>query len=220
MKIVVFSDTHLNKSFNEKKFTLLKRVILSADQVIINGDFWEGYQISFSDFIKSPWKKLFPLLKKKKAIYVYGNHDKKEYLDKRVKLFSYLLTKQYQKKINGQLFFFEHGNSRFPLWDDIFKIKTPSFLIKIYNQLISFLLKIFGKKILYFLYQHVNKKIKNNFKKEKNFKKSFLICGHSHWAEIDKNSHFANCGVFNYGLGQYLLIEDGKINLHESWYNR
>ena len=64
MKILVFSDTHLSSTFEEKKFNLLKEIISRADRVIINGDFWEGYLISFKEFLDSRWKELFPLLKK------------------------------------------------------------------------------------------------------------------------------------------------------------
>ncbi len=83
MKTIVLSDTHLYEEFDEKKFNFLKRIISKVDRVIINGDFWDSYICSFSDFINSPWKKLFPLLKTKKTVYIYGNHDKKSLTDKK-----------------------------------------------------------------------------------------------------------------------------------------
>ena len=66
MKILVISDSHLDQNFEQDKLIFLKQLVESVDQVIINGDFWEGYSISFEEFLNSPWKELLPLLKKKK----------------------------------------------------------------------------------------------------------------------------------------------------------
>ena len=89
MKYLVFSDTHLTPKFDHRKFSVLKEAIDQADRAVICGDFWEGFGNSFDDFVSSKWSEtLFPLLKKKKTVYLYGNHDKKEYANDRVSLFS------------------------------------------------------------------------------------------------------------------------------------
>src|SRR3990170_7877882 len=104
MKILVFSDSHLTDKFEEKKFDFLKKIIRQSDLVIINGDFWDGYLTTFSRFISSDWNKLFPLLKSKKTIYIYGNHDRESYIDRNAKLFSDLQTHSYRLKLNGKSF--------------------------------------------------------------------------------------------------------------------
>lgn len=71
MKTLIFSDTHLTKKFDLKKFLFLKRIIESADQVIINGDFWDSWFSDFNGFLKSGWKDLFHSLKEKETIYIY-----------------------------------------------------------------------------------------------------------------------------------------------------
>ena len=63
MKILVFSDTHLTDVFDAARFEAMAKMIDEVDQVIINGDFWDGYIIKFSEFIESGWNQLFPLLK-------------------------------------------------------------------------------------------------------------------------------------------------------------
>ena len=100
MNILVFSDTHLYLPFDGKKFNFLKKIISDSDQVIINGDFFDDYMISFDEFIKSPWNQLFPLLKKKKAIYIFGNHDQEKFSDKRTEQFSDSQKIRYKLIIN------------------------------------------------------------------------------------------------------------------------
>ena len=101
MNILVFSDTHLYLPFDGKKFNFLKKIISDSDQVIINGDFFDDYMISFDEFIKSPWNQLFPLLKKKKAIYIFGNHDQEKFSDKRLNLFSDVQVTSYKLQVTG-----------------------------------------------------------------------------------------------------------------------
>jgi len=88
-KILLFSDSHLHPPiFKKAYFDRLVNLIEQADQVIINGDFWEGYFYSFDQFVNSKWNQLFPLLKQKHTIYLPGNHDLMSKLDKRTNLFS------------------------------------------------------------------------------------------------------------------------------------
>ena len=70
MSTLVFSDTHFGKKFHQRQFEALKKLISESNKIIINGDFWEGLAISFDDFLKSDWSKLFPLLKQRETIYV------------------------------------------------------------------------------------------------------------------------------------------------------
>ena len=222
MNILVFSDTHLYLPFDGKKFNFLKKIISDSDQVIINGDFFDDYMISFDEFIKSPWNQLFPLLKKKKAIYIFGNHDQEKFSDKRLNLFSDVQVTSYKLQVTSYRFFFTHGQ-QFRKTPDLFikKIFKPivSFAVRIAHFKRQNLVNIFGRHFLKLRFAYRNiatkqkaiKAIKNN---------EFIIVGHNHWAEVDEKNHFACCGAILYGFAQYLTIdsESGKITLNEEWY--
>src|SRR3989338_3116815 len=108
MKTLVFSDTYFGAHFVEKKYHFLENLINQSDQVIINGDFWDSFFITFSQFNDSPYRNLFPLLKKKKTIYITGNHDTPDLLDNRVELFSDLQTDRYEMPVGDKVLIFEH----------------------------------------------------------------------------------------------------------------
>jgi hypothetical protein len=59
MQTLIFSDTLLHQKFDQKKYNFLLKIIKAADQVIINGDFWDSDLSSFDKFVKSRWKQLF-----------------------------------------------------------------------------------------------------------------------------------------------------------------
>ena len=110
MKTLIISDTHLYHVFDKRKFFLLKKLFSSVDQVILNGDFWDGYRTTFDTFVSSPWKELFPLLKKKGAIYIYGNHDRKNFSDERTSLFSIIQKSNHLLTVDKQTYHIEHGH--------------------------------------------------------------------------------------------------------------
>lgn len=212
MKTLVFSDTHLSFPFEEKKLNFLKNIINNADQVIINGDFWEGYFISFSNFINSPWKELFPLLKKKKAIYIYGNHDRKRFADKNLTLFSTEQTDSYTLKSGDKTFKIEHGNRLLPLentTEEKIINANPNVTTKIMEQIEKFIVRTTGSTYQLGL-RNLNKKIKNLVKLEL-LEGEYYVCGHTHCAEIDYSNRFINTGMIKHGLAQYLLIDNGII---------
>nr|MBI5455722.1 metallophosphoesterase family protein [Candidatus Levybacteria bacterium] len=227
MKIIFFSDTHLTNKLEDKKFTFLEKIISQADKVIILGDFWDNSLITFDQFVNSSWNKLFPLLKSKKTVYVYGNHDKKEFSDKRVLLFSDTQTDKYSFKVNEKTFVAEHGDRFFKnnliyqlTYGGPLKIFFMSKLFITWQFVIfeNLLTKAFGtrflkKKSLRFN-GHIKKVIIKEFKNNE-----ILICGHTHAAEIDLKNNFINTGIIRHGLGQFVIIDDGIIYLKEEWYN-
>lgn len=226
MKTLLFSDTHLLKKFDEKKFLFLKKIISEVDQVIILGDFWDGILISFNEFIESDWKKLFPLLKEKHAVYVFGNHDRKEKSDNRVSYFSDEQTDKYIFKVDGKTFVAEHGDRFFKkhityylTYGGPLKFFFMSKLFLTWHFLIfeEIMTKFFGKKFLNtrLRFNRYIKKVKiEEFKKGE-----IIICGHTHAAEIDLENNFINTGIIRHGLGQYVVIDDGEISLKEEWYS-
>lgn len=204
MRILVFSDSHLTDKFEEKKYLFLKNLIQQSDRVIINGDFWDGQLTTFSEFINSDWKKLFPLLKNRKAVYLYGNHDLKKFSDNRTKLFSNLQDDFYRLKIDGKNYIFEHGNRILPMIDEI----LPRWVCKYTTIIAGFFLVNFPP--LKFILKKAGQKMKNIVKKRyKNGE--IVVCGHSHWADFDPGNQYVNTGYIENGNAQYLIIENGKF---------
>lgn len=218
MKILVFSDTHLEKRFDQKKYNFLVSIIKEADQVIINGDFWEGYTTSFNSFINSEWRKLFPLLKQKQAIYIFGNHDKAQWNDPRDNLFSDKQLLNFTLRSGNKTFIFEHGDR----FDYAFKRSRyfhRIYLVKLFSLTEKIMVRVFAGKLFNLTGKRFNRRatrfISQNLKSNEIF-----ICGHTHMAELNETKGFVNSGMIRYGLGQYLMIEDGKIHLHQKLYRK
>lgn len=211
MKLLVFSDTHLTEFIEEKKFNLLSKIISKADRVVINGDFWDGYLSSFDEFIHSGWKNLFPLLKKKNTVYVYGNHDHKHFEHtKRSNIFSDIQTDRFSIKIGKKTFVFEHGNRLLPFGDEeIFQAQIKSKFNRLSNTIEGILIKTLGVHYQLFL-QKYNEIIKKKLVKELK-KDEFYVCGHTHSAEIDTKNRFINSGVIKDGLAQYIHITEKGV---------
>jgi predicted phosphodiesterase len=212
MKYLIFSDTHLTPKFDAKKFGALKKAIDQADRVFINGDFWEGFVCTFDEFVASHWSKtLFPLLKKKKTIYMYGNHDKESWANSKVSLFSDKQYKQYNFKSGKYTYHIEHGDLILVLPDLPWFFRVP--LERVEN----FIFKVLGKFFIRLAYtqfnDHIKKKMVGKYKENE-----FLITGHSHFAEINLEKRYLNSGFNNYGISQVLYIEDGKATAVENRY--
>jgi predicted phosphodiesterase len=216
MKYLIFSDTHLGSLFDEKKFKFLKKIISESDKIIINGDFWEAYDVSFNKFISSKWNGLFKILKNKNAVYLYGNHDKKEYGNIKSNDFSIKQSYKLQIVSKEKTFYIEHGDKIVPLWDRFFE-KMPKFINYFLNKLEKSIIFLFGINAIGILYKRFNEKMKN--RKSKLLKHNeFLICGHTHWQEFDKSNHYINNGFVKHGIGQYVTIENGNVELHNEKY--
>ena len=211
MKILVFSDSHLNLPFQQSKCDFLKSIIEPADHVIINGDFWDGYFITFDQFIESEWKQLFPLLKKRNAVYIFGNHDRSSFADNRANLFSDTQTLQHQLESGNKLFVFEHGNRLYPTMDEkVTSARMRKFNSRIINSIERRILKRFGESPLLRIMSGKNNKIKKKVLKEIPAH-AYFICGHTHCAEFDEENRFINSGFMKHGIAQYLYIQDGKV---------
>lgn len=217
MQTLIFSDTHLTHNFDKDLYDYIVKLVKNADQVIINGDFWDAYLTTFNSFCKSKWKKLFPLLKKKKTVYVVGNHDKLSSMDDRVFLFADCVVDDYEFSSGDRSFYVTHGHYITPTYDSIFLFRNPTytrFLYRIFvylTQKVSFIKRIF-KKI------ERNKNLKHldvikEYTKMNNKKKQFFIFGHSHIIDLKISEHFISLGKLQSSEKTYCLIEDGHIDL-------
>ncbi|NTW62057.1 hypothetical protein HGB25_01440 [Candidatus Saccharibacteria bacterium] len=219
-KILVISDIHLSKNFKQKKYDALENIIKRADKVIINGDFWDSWHCTFDEFIKTKWSGLFPLLLARDTVYLFGNHDPKYRSNNNVSLFSVQTGERFEYISNGTTYRFEHGHK---LLDS-----SDGFFMRIYDGLMHyferhsvwlfFLMKswiekagfvLFGDKVM--CESGMTRKRNNRLKKF--YKKDWLICGDTHFAEVDHKNKFANSGCIIHGHLSYLVITNGKIEL-------
>jgi len=216
MKTLIVSDIHLSHIFDKKKFLFLEKLFSSCDRIILNGDFWDGYITTFDRFIDSPWKNLFPLLKNKGAIYLFGNHDQEQFSDKRTSLFSIEQKDSYQLKTKKTIYHIEHGHILCPAIDGLYPLSRKSlyYFNKIFQKIEHML--ILMKSPHNFFMKLGNLKIK---KRLRNIQFPYwYLCGHTHYAEIDKQNKFCNSGFIQYGKASYLIADSSGLSLRIEWY--
>ena len=218
MRVLIFSDTHLSHVFDKKKYVFLRNIITKSDRVVINGDFWDGYLTTFDKFVASKWKDLFPLLKKKQTIYLYGNHDKKKWSDERVKLFSADQRKSVVLDFGNYRLLIEHGDSIVHKIDYLLPW-LPRYVL--FGYMSDYFLRLgiisMGEAFLAFWNAKFNEKMMKHAR-EVCKENEILMCGHTHLAQLAINRHFANSGLIRFGLGQYLLVENEEVKLIKDHY--
>jgi len=216
VKTIVISDIHLDEHFHQHKFDALSKIFTETDQIIINGDFWDGYLISFDTFMASGWSQLFPIMKEK-TVYLYGNHDAKKLCDERVSLFSHTQATSYELRVTNYVFHIEHGNKfMFPHDENNSPEKVQNFISEISHIVHSIGVKICGPNV-YKVYTFAN----NQGKKwaQKNLPAdTILVCGHTHLAEDARDQNFINTG-FNFdNYLSWLEITDTNFELKNTTY--
>lgn len=212
-KILLFSDSHLTPRFNEDSFKKLSTLIKQADRVIINGDFWEGYFFSFDEFVNSQWNQLFPLLKEKKTVYIYGNHDLAKYLDERVNLFADVVTDKFEFSSGGKDFICLHGHQYIESPAKHSALMRMKFLLGGLYLGYYLLMKI-QRRNFWKVYQFENNRLKKVQKRE--FPNKYLVTGHTHLLEHDEQ--FINTGSMSFGYFDYTWIENGQIRQYGEMY--
>lgn len=218
--LVVVSDMHLtNRWFNPKKLRYLTNIIESADQVAITGDFWDGFRCSFDQFIKSPWRVLFPLLKSKEAIYIYGNHDPEEWCDWRVNLFSVYQAESVDLKVGTLNLHLEHGHriagdplTKYPQLRNVPLLGHADYLLQNFIPT-----SLFGERWVKFMGRYPTNLMRERAE-ELSKSGQWLVCGHSHVAQLDPTIKYANCGFFGLGYAQYLRVDKHSIGLAKDRY--
>ena len=220
MRILIFGDLHLSTKFNQAKFNKIVNLVNSVDEVIINGDFWDSAYCNFDEFTKSKWNQLFPVLKRKSAIYLYGNHDKKEWCDDRVTLFSVKQGKTYEIDFSNHKVYAMHGDNqvygshwqKMPDW-------LEKFLWRIGNVIEGTLVKIFGKHFLKWYHKGTNNRFKEAKLKEFGVE-PLVFYNHTHAQERDDKTRCHNTGCMKYGLFQYVIFDTktGDIEFYDESY--
>lgn len=220
MKIVIFSDTHLTEHFDVKLFDYIAKLVKTADQVIINGDFWDSYLTSFDRFVNSSWSQLFPLLKPK-TIYLYGNHDLVGSMDGRVKFFSQKQAERIELLVGRHKLMVEHGHKIAREFDDSHPHITrfiSKHLPKAYPTLDSWYYRqdLLGK--IWRGYTTMRTRPLQNQLRQfayQNHKKNLIrVFGHSSLpAHNELERGFVCLGDCRFGKFRYLLVENGEIVL-------
>lgn len=205
MKTVILSDTHLSTRVCGRKLNYLKSVIESADKVVVAGDFWDGFLISFDQFLSSKWQELFPLLLEKEAVYLYGNHDRQEWCDERVALFSATQGMDTKIEVGDRSYHVTHGHTVFTSLEDkypFFNRKTP---LRIGSNIDAMHKRLWGSKFLKdgsTINQPMSRWVNDNLPDNQ-----MLITGHSHYPEVNVSNRFVNSGFIGYGYGNYAVVD-------------
>jgi UDP-2,3-diacylglucosamine pyrophosphatase LpxH len=219
MSTLVFSDTHFTQRFQPRQFEALAKLIAASNKVIINGDFWEGLVISFDEFLASEWRKLFPLLKQKATVYVYGNHDEQLFSDSRVYRFCDTVTNEYCLDTPTHKYLFRHGHEfLFPKYfrerHQAHVKRARSLRMRLSNEKNILLQNVgfglFGPRVLPAVINRIPQDVRATIGKPD----QLLVCGHTHRPGYMPKTNFVDIGFFNYGWANYLSINDaGEFNL-------
>lgn len=209
MRTIIFSDTHLTHKFDERLFKFLKGIISQADQVILNGDFWDYYLTTFNIFANSKWNQLFPYLKAKNAIYIHGNHDKPTWCHKIASEFSQHQCRKFKIKVGKRQLIITHGDIFSPGIEEY--LHSPSLKERIIGKYNSF--EELGQRFIkeFYRFGTVSNMRMKKFCTTSLGSDEVLVCGHSHAPEFNMNQKFINIGANLNGFGNYLLIENDKI---------
>jgi predicted phosphodiesterase len=219
MSTLIISDTHLCEPFDQKKCDYLRRLFESHDQIILNGDFWEGYWYTFEEFLHSKWSALFPILKSKQTYYIFGNHDRETYSDSRREAFCQWSGWRLEKQFGNTHYIFEHGNRLALKFDEKHHMQrvgrllfSPAYFLEMA------IVKVFGLRFFHAMFGKLNKQIKVQLKKELKLSEVF-VCGHTHVQECSLKSQFINTGVNKYGFSEYGVIDEkGDITVYTKRY--
>jgi len=214
---LIISDIHLTHYFGRRKFEFLQQLFSSVDQVILNGDFWDGYLTTFDNFMRSRWNQLFPILKSKNTIYLFGNHDAQRFSDNRFHQFCNQAKLRHQIQLGEKTLQIEHGSEIMLKEASNY---NPKLLVKIVALVINGIhwlgTRVWGTRF-YRIHQVWNAQGKD-WVKHNLANREIIVTGHSHCAEFAPEEQFINSGCVQYGFAQYLLIKDGSIELKEEQY--
>lgn len=227
MRTLIFSDTHLTPIFEPARFEALRSLIQSVDRIVINGDFWDGYYCSFSEFVDSKWSALFPLLLKKQAVYVYGNHDTEDFCDERISLFSIQQTMVYHLQVGDQRLEIRHGHhidTNNPLFHADLIFSQPNQIIRKCYRAFCFVRdnNLGLLTVLYWKYLRKSDAyddgVLQHYATKHMGENQTLVCGHSHVQRYLPEKKYLNTGRFEFGRSEYGLIEDEAITMRSENY--
>ena len=211
-KYLIISDIHLGSKDTNTKFLLKTLKNIKAEIILIVGDLFDHHNLD--RLTKNHWKvlsKLRKLSKKCNIIYLIGNHCflKAEFMSI---LLGFKCLNEYEFQVKDRKFIAMHGDV-FDLYFTKYKFFT-NILIKFYyflRDLNPYAEDLFKKKASSLADKTAN--IKKNaiiYCDQKD--KDYIICGHSHHGEIDKQ--YLNTGSFCESVCSYITIDkSGKPSI-------
>lgn len=220
VRTLLFSDTHFSHIVDLKLLQYLKKRILSADRVIIVGDFWDVWHTSFDAFLASGWSEIFPLLKQRRTVYLWGNHDPKKYMDKRVKRFCSHIAREYIVKANGHRWIVTHGDIFTTTNEQLFRVthehEWAKSILRVWERIEYFVARKIGDRGLKMFDRKYDIAVRNAVKKDGRR----YITGHTHVFRTDPTKKFLNTGFCRHGLAQTIEIVNGKFIFRSERYDK
>lgn len=208
MRTLIFSDTHLTHDYSPSLDLFMQSLIDSADNVVVNGDFWDAYHTDWRRFSESRWQGLFARLRNKKAVVLWGNHDLPRWT-KDPQLFGSQYVGQHIIPLGKLELQIEHGH-----------LLAPSF-----DTHHPFLAWNFSRYIPYRSYSfkptsRINRIADASLRLAASRLPStrFLITGHSHVASLDEPLRYANSGLIGNGHASWLWIDGERLSLKRASY--
>lgn len=208
MQTIIVSDIHLTHHFDERKYRFLHALFSRADRVILNGDIWDSFHSDWARFSQSSWRHLFPLLRSKQAVYIFGNHDEFVYTPE-----PWLLATDWGDDLdlpwNGTSLHIEHGHAighsfdiNHPWLANLFREVVPyrlwSFRDVEWNRRTDRAMRIAAAQI-YGPHQT-------------------LIVGHSHLPAVDLHQNYANSGFIYGGKASWIEMTPTSLQLQTAKY--
>lgn len=213
MKVLVFSDLHCSQVYRPILAKKMIAWIKNVDIVILNGDIWDEYLISFEDFIHSSWSIIFPYLKQKHAQYIFGNHDRPNHKHRDMNLFSDVQVEALDMTIGSNVFHFEHGHRMLPWEQQVQRYcfdQVPGWLSRRMIPIVDVATE--SRFVHYWIGLTQNNRMKAYWKTIAAGR--WLVIGHTHVQSLDHRNLFLNSGLNKYNTFQAVLIESsGAMSL-------
>jgi predicted phosphodiesterase len=221
--LLIFSDTHLSEQPDPAKYKFLNHLITTFNgQIIINGDLWDNQLTTFNQFLHSPWRQLFSLLKKRTAIYINGNHDPSSDTNAQSSLFSVLQVDKYHTDYGPYHLKISHGHAQHPGFSQLQGLlpKNINQLIIKSNHIVECGLNQINPNLTAWLYQYRHQENAKllDFATSHAQKNEVYIFGHTHKAMIDLPNHIANTGDIYAHRASYILAQHNTLKLISTKY--
>lgn len=216
-KYLILSDLHLGSTDSNPKKILKFLKSIEYDTLILNGDIIDGWKLRRGGSIRKKEVEVLTYLlnvsKRKKVVYVRGNHD--DFLDHMIPitLGDIEIVDNYEIEVNGKKIFITHGD----VFDKITKeLKWIAYIGDIGYTMLIKLNKIYNRIRNHFGYPYYSfsKEIKHKVKKAVSYISDFeeslaklskhrgysgVICGHIHHPEIREID-----GIMYYNSGDWV----------------
>jgi predicted phosphodiesterase len=216
MRTIVFSDTHLTDDFDQVQCDYIVKLVQSVDQVILNGDFWDGYLSKYEDFSRS-WQPLLSALASANTLYIPGNHDRLEWISGKASAFAKVHDREVRLQLGETCYRIQHGHKIAHEFDDRHLTLTHFFarlywivvwlrknwllggLLRLHEQFVS---NVLEKQLLLYARKHAAQS-------------ECFIFGHTHLTTNLPEQHYLNPGISTNRVFRYISIDEQGYRIIE-----